>query len=232
MEEGKKIRIANKRRYERGDEVDNYLHKPYHKIRTFKALKLLEDMLSQNFPYYSKSQLNVLELAGSTGYAAGILKSHGYNVTLNDIEISALEKAADRVSGLNIMCFDASGIFPIEDNTFHAIYAGEIIEHLFDTKLFLSECYRCLKPDGVIILTTPNLATIQDRIAFLFGKSPRQVNPFHEYLYLHIRPFTVSKLKEGCIKTGFKKIRIKTNIIVFRFGEKRVYIPYLGDFLP
>lgn len=227
-----KLHIENRRRYESGTEVDSYLQEPYHMTRILKAMDILDDLLASKFPLHSKSQLEILELAGSSGFVSNCLCSRGYSVVLNDIEKRALRQAIDRYPEMKTLCFDAEEKFPIEDESFNAIFAGELIEHLFDTKMFLSECYRCLKPNGILVLTTPNLATVQDRVGFLFGKSPRQVNPFHEYLYLHIRPFTVSKLKEVCAKMGFREFIVKTNTIVLRFGKKRIYFPKLGNLLP
>jgi len=51
---------------------------------------------------------------------------------------------------------------PLFDQCLRGIFAGEIIEHLFDPELFLSECHRVLEAQGVLVLTTPNLATLQD----------------------------------------------------------------------
>ena len=48
---------------------------------------------------------------------------------------------------------------PFQDETFEAMYAEELIEHLSlqDGMLFLREAHRCLRPGGKIRLTTPNL---------------------------------------------------------------------------
>jgi len=56
---------------------------------------------------------------------------------------------------------------PFENNYFDAIYAGAIIEHLFDPDHFLNEIYRVLKPEGLLVLDTPNLASLYNRIALL-----------------------------------------------------------------
>ncbi|MFI7623240.1 hypothetical protein [Micromonospora echinofusca] len=36
----------------------------------------------------------------------------------------------------------------------------------------LWECHRVLAPNGLLALATPNLATVQDRLAFLVGRAP------------------------------------------------------------
>jgi len=66
---------------------------------------------------------------------------------------------------------------PFENNYFDFFFAGEIIEHLFDSRFFLKEIHRVLKINGYLILSTPNLARIDDRLKFLLGKTPRQITP-------------------------------------------------------
>lgn len=222
----------NADRYRDGNIVDGYQQEEYHINRIKKGISMLERLLNNSFLSIPKNKIRILDIAGSTGTVAIELQNKGYLAYLSDLDNKALKTAQDRNSKLHCIQMDASQRFPFKDSTFHAIFAGEIIEHLFDSRLFLSECARCLKNNGVLVITTPNLATIQDRILFLFGKSPRQVNPLHEYLYLHIRPFTVSKLKELCKKTGFTGFSIKTNTVLWRFGKRKIFIPVIGDILP
>jgi len=51
----------------------------------------------------------------------------------------------------------AQGV-PFKDREFDVVFAGEVVEHLLDTVGFLGECRRILRPRGVLLLTTPNLA--------------------------------------------------------------------------
>jgi len=101
--------------------------------------------------------------------------------------------------------------FPFEDNYFDAICAIDIIEHLYDPDHFLEEIYRTLKPNGLFIVATPNLASIHNRIALLLGFQPFCINlslrcPIgHIYKIRgekvppsshHFRVFTLRSLKE------------------------------------
>lgn len=232
MDLNENIAKANHNRYQDGKEVVSYLSDPYHKVRVKKSVRLLRSYIKNNFPDKPRQDIRILEIAGASGTVSMYLRKLGYDAILTDIETEALNRAKEKCSILECKVLDASRPFPFEDNSVHAIYAGEIIEHLFDTGLFFLECARCLKPGGVLILTTPNLATLQDRIRFVFGKSPRQVDPVHEYLYLHIRPFTVSKLKEIARKYNFTGLTIRTNMVVWRCKNKRIRIPLLDYAMP
>ena len=54
-------------------------------------------------------------------------------------------------------------IFPYADNEFNLVIFAEIIEHLLnDPCKVLREIRRILKPDGTLILTTPNVARLEN----------------------------------------------------------------------
>jgi 2-polyprenyl-3-methyl-5-hydroxy-6-metoxy-1,4-benzoquinol methylase len=226
------IRNANRVNYSNPDKVDSYLQKPYHALRLSIGIQTLVDEVSAGFENSSLSSARILELACSTGKAAEILSKKGYKVTASDIEHIPLS-IANNLERISCVQLDASVTFPFKSRTFHAIFTGELIEHLFDTNRFLSECNRVLCDNGVLTITTPNLAGLQDRIGFLFGKAPRHVNPSHEYLKLHIRPFTCGLLKQVLEENGFITSKVKSNYIRFRFSSgKRISLRLLAKLFP
>ena len=66
---------------------------------------------------------------------------------------------------------------PAGDNSFDVIVAGDIIEHLYDTDVFMAELRRVLAPNGHLIITTPNLAWWWNRFRLLFGRLPLGLGP-------------------------------------------------------
>ena len=62
--------------------------------------------------------------------------------------------------------------WPFESGSFDNVIAAEVIEHVFDTDLFVREAWRILKPGGALILTTPNLAYAANRLLLAFGIQP------------------------------------------------------------
>ena len=121
---------------------------------------------------------------------------------------------------------------PFADSTFDILYAGEVIEHLVDTDMFMSEARRVLKTDGLLIITTPNLACWLNRIMLLFGYQPY----FTELSFLdktlgrmtilkryekqksgmgHLRIFTSKGLRDFVKLHGFFQMSIKTVPIEF-----------------
>ncbi len=111
---------------------------------------------------------------------------------------------------------DVSIKLPYSNNYFDVIFAGEIIEHVFDTRKFLMELNRIMNKKGLLIITTPNLAHFPDRIRLLLGKTPTQIQPIHPFLHLHIRPFTYDTLAD-CLKNGgFKILNFVSTPVVFK----------------
>lgn len=219
-------------RYQTGEVVAEYMKEQYHVLRVDKAIDLIDIYVERFFGHSKKKEIRILEIAGSIGNVASKLAQKGYSVLLSDIEDPVLTAACEQYQNLTTTVVDASDYFPFEENSFHVIYAGDIIEHLYDTSLFLSEIHRCLVPGGIIVLTTPNLASLEDRIGFLFGKSPRQINPTHEFLSLHIRPFTYSKLKEVMAAVGFSEFRLKTNLVRLKIGSLKFDSQILAQIFP
>jgi ubiquinone/menaquinone biosynthesis C-methylase UbiE len=64
---------------------------------------------------------------------------------------------------------------PFGDQVFHALFAGELIEHLVDPRPGLAEFARVLRPGGALVLTTPN----RRRLANVVDRSERPYSPDH-----------------------------------------------------
>jgi predicted SAM-dependent methyltransferase len=62
----------------------------------------------------------------------------------------------------NILAHDLKLGVPFNDNSFHAVYHSHVLEHFpkADAVKFMKECYRVLKPGGVIRIAVPNLEEI------------------------------------------------------------------------
>lgn len=195
-----KLNDANINKYSDGKEVAGYISNEYHNKRLQIALKLVDR-------YCSGRKLLSLDIGAGNNYFSANLVERGFCPVIMDLY------DLDQHPDIEYVVGDVENGIPFQNEYFDLIFAGEIIEHIFDTRTFLTECIRVLKPGGKIIITTPNLATLQDRLRFLFGKSPRQINPLHEYLYLHIRPFTKSLIKTCFREIGVKYLCAKSNYV-------------------
>ena len=77
---------------------------------------------------------------------------------------------------------------PFEDNSFDLVLCAEVLEHVRDVQLLLSEVRRVLRPGGRFAVTTP-----------AHGRLIRPEHPFSP----HIRFFTKRSLADALHATGF-----------------------------
>ncbi|MEU4446184.1 class I SAM-dependent methyltransferase [Actinosynnema sp. NPDC050801] len=205
---------ANRRRYAH-DEVAGYLRDSYHRRR----LRLALDLLGEHLDLAERPL--VADLGAGGGQVSAVLARRGARPIACDVVLDA-GRAALR-AGVPAVALDLGEPLPFRSGALDGILAGEVIEHVYDPASLLAECHRVLRPGGVLVLTTPNLATPQDRLRFLFGHAPRHVDPFHEYLHLHIRPFTAGLLATGLRLAGLTPTALRSNHVVWRtrFGDLR-----------
>lgn len=92
-------------------------------------------------------------------------------------KILGLEIVSERAKkaeekGIKVIRSNLNYKWTIRTNSIDCITATEVIEHLIDIDNFLSECWRVLKKNGSIILSTENLAGYQNIWALLLGNQP------------------------------------------------------------
>ena len=128
----------------------------------------------------------ILDVGCGNGLFSLLLKQV-CNAEVYGVEISKINIESATKKGINALQLDFDKeIFPFEDNYFDAVFAGEVIEHLYDPDHLLDEIYRTLKPKGALILTTPNLACWQNRISLFFGYQPYATTISLRYRLGHI----------------------------------------------
>lgn len=167
-----------------------------------------------------------LDVGCGSGLNAAQIKAKGYNVYGVDLSPVAIEKFNQ--NGFNGTVADLGNKLPFEDNYFDIVFASEVIEHLVDTKFFLDELYRVLKPGGRIFLSTPNSAFWAFRLLTIIGKTPTDFQ--HPG---HLRFFTPSSLRTWMNNSKFSVESTKARHMYFIFGEKFA-APFakILDFIP
>jgi 2-polyprenyl-3-methyl-5-hydroxy-6-metoxy-1,4-benzoquinol methylase len=58
------------------------------------------------------------------------------------------------------------------EGPFDLIFCGEVVEHLFDPDALLDDVRALMAPDAVLLLSTPNLAYLLNRLLLVGGISP------------------------------------------------------------
>ena len=103
--------------------------------------------------------------------------------------------------------------FPSE--MFDVVFAGEVLEHVFNIDLLLSEIHRVLRPMGSLVATTPNLAGLGRRLFLLVNKNPHIEVSFTGSSAGHIRYFIKDTLFSILQKHGFRITNFTSDVVNF-----------------
>ncbi len=128
------------------------------------------------------------------------------------VEIAANKAKEAKAKGIKAVVGDFAKQLPFKDGFFDVVFAGEVIEHVVDTDSFLKEAGRVLKTGGKLILTTPNLTSLENRIRILLGVYPIWVD-YRLGGAGHIRGYTPSTLKRQLRQHGFRIERHLGNFV-------------------
>ena len=126
----------------------------------------------------------------------------GKGAKLYGMDISPAYVAEARRRGVEAQLADCGRPFPFPDGMFDAVFAGEILEHLENTDLSLAEIKRVLKPGGTLVLTTPNLASLENRLRLLFGFQPLFAD-YTSRMDNHLRVYVARALLSQVREAGF-----------------------------
>jgi SAM-dependent methyltransferase len=127
-------------------------------------ISLIAQALAVGLP---RTQVRVLDLGCWDGTAASeYLPRH---VGRFGIEISPLAAHDAARRSFQVIRGDLNGIVPLRSASFDAVTSNQVIEHLNDTDVFLAETYRVLKPGGLLVISTENLASWHNIFALLLG---------------------------------------------------------------
>jgi SAM-dependent methyltransferase len=161
-----------------------------------------------------RRKLNVLDVGCGDGTVSRLFLEVG-KVFGVDIVPEFVERATKK--GIEAKTADViqDGL-PFSDSEMDVIYAGAFIEHLYDPEFFLRECHRVLTEAGILILTTPNIASLTSRLRMLFGRGPKFYTSALGWEFGgHIRIFTSRTLTRLLEENGFVAEEMMANVVSF-----------------
>lgn len=136
---------------------------------------------------------DVLEVGPGEGWLSGMLSRAGHRVTVIDVASSWLTRLtspdlAGRVTAEMTR-------MPFADGSFDVVVASEVVEHIPDIGLALSEAARVLRPRGRLVITVPYRETLQFETCARCGE--------HYEINGHLHTFDEAGLEGHLRKAGF-----------------------------
>jgi len=117
------------------------------------------------------------------GCRSGALTRHfldGNDVVGVDVDRAALAKAEQL--GITPVVADVDEPLPAASETFDAVVAGELLEHVRFPRALVAEVRRVLRPGGVFVGSVPNAFRVQNRLRFARGHQPER-DPTHLHMF-------------------------------------------------
>lgn len=164
----------------------------------------IEHMQRYRFAMSGVKDKIVLDAACGEGYGSALLAENAKKVYGIDISEEAIENAQKKYSSeyLDFRCASIENI-PLEDNSVDCVVSFETIEHVDEAlqHRFMKEIKRVLKPDGFLLMSTPNKRVYTDLVS--------QENSFHvkefygqeffDFLHLYFKEYKIfSQYFEVC----------------------------------
>jgi SAM-dependent methyltransferase len=155
----------------------------------------------------------LLDVGGQIGAFALYASRVGFRATAVDLELFT-KIYAKILAGQGVdypACDVGTEALPFANDSFDAVTYLDVIEHhAFSPKRVLREIYRVLAPEGKLVVSTPNHASIYNRMLLALGRSVN--DNFQQYfdgatdsVYPgHHREYTRSELRRALERTGFK----------------------------
>jgi 2-polyprenyl-3-methyl-5-hydroxy-6-metoxy-1,4-benzoquinol methylase len=170
-----------------------------------KARRRYKASLALAYPFLKQGGKSVLDLGGwEMAFLCAPLASSVVAVSLGVPQLSLEERYHIRLERFNVM--DVA--FPLVVRQFDVIFFLEILEHLPPpTDLIMKRLRGLVKPDGVLVLSVPNLAFWQKRLKFFFfGRSPLKLGDERDVFggYHHIRTYTYDECLTLFERYGFR----------------------------
>ncbi len=155
---------------------------------------------------HASAGTRVLDVGCGEGWFTAALARAGREAVGIDVAQEPLRRAHEREAGLDLRLVPAEGLWPLQDASFDAVWAGEVIEHVADTAGWLSEVRRVLRSGGALVLSTPAHGPLTRLAVGLSGRAwASRLDPRSE----HLRFYTRRTLTELLDDFGFERIETR-----------------------
>lgn len=149
---------------------------------------------------------SVLDVGCGEGRFAEELVRAGCAVTAVDVAREPLRRARLRVPALDVRLLACAGGWELPDSAYDVVWAGEVLEHVADTAVWLSEARRVLRSGGRLLLSTPAHEPLTRlRMGLSEAAFARVLDPLSDHLRFYTRPMLARLIGEF----GFDQVHVR-----------------------
>lgn len=144
----------------------------------------------------------VFELGCGNGHTVKRLMASGYDVTAIESSESGATLAKKLCPTARIEMCSVYEDLVTRFKQFDAIVSVEVVEHLYDPKLFAKRCFEVLKPGGFALISTPYHGYLKNLAIALAGKWDSHHGPLWDHG--HIKFFSRATLSALFAEQGLQ----------------------------
>jgi SAM-dependent methyltransferase len=162
---------------------------------------------------FVKPSSTILEFGSTPLLLTGAARRLGYDICGVDLNPERFSNSARQLGVRVVQCDIETAPLPFADASFDVAIFNEIFEHLRLNLIHtFSQIFRVLRPGGSLLLSTPNLRSLEGITNFLLGDRPygNSGDLYTEYEKLqkvghmgHVREYTVIEVVEFLSRIGF-----------------------------
>jgi 2-polyprenyl-3-methyl-5-hydroxy-6-metoxy-1,4-benzoquinol methylase len=155
---------------------------------------------------------DVLDVGCGEGFLAAALQKAGNRV--HGVDFLPAAKHAPGMEGYDQVDLDGHfryGAGIVSGRMFDAILLLDVLEHLQRPENLLRECLPLLRPDGLLLISVPNIANITVRLMLLMGRFEYAERGLLDRT--HLRFFTRRSARRLLTENGYEILRQKMTVI-------------------
>ena len=186
-----------------GGQVVNYF---YQDARPNPTHRYLWPSIERALSIQAFAERRAIDIGCGNGSTSEFLRQKGFRVIGVDASERGIAIAREAFRDVEFEVGDAYADLAGRFGRFPLVCALEVIEHMFDPRLFVRRLRELVTDDGVAIISTPYHGYWKDLALAVTGRWERHHNPLN--LGGHIKFFGVSTLKRLLNEEGFSRVSI------------------------
>lgn len=148
---------------------------------------------------------SVIDLGCGNGALLATFGDRGWKLVGVDSSASGIAIATQHWPSIQFIKADVTApIDSVQYNSFDAVVTTDVIEHVFAPRGLASNCFRLLKPGGVVIISTPYHGYLKNVAIAVTDSWDSHLNPLWDFG--HIKFWSVHTFSTLLSETGFEDL--------------------------